>query len=230
MKFLEKYTTPGDLPKKLPVFPLTGALLLPRAQLPLNIFEPRYLQMVNDAMSGERLIGMVQPAGAEAEYAEGNPEERPPVYPIGCAGRIISYAETPDGRILITLAGVSRFRIKDELSQGEPYRVCDVDFLEFESDLEIGMGENAVDRDALMSAFRKYLDANRMDANWKEVESATTEALVNTLCVISPYAASEKQAMLEANTLSERAKILIALTEMALASGDLSKGGPAGVQ
>lgn len=230
MKFLEKYAKPGDLPQKIPVFPLTGALLLPRAQLPLNIFEPRYLQMIDDAMSSDRLIGMVQPAGEEAEKAEGNPAEKPPVYPVGCAGRITSYAETPDGRMLITLSGVSRFRISEEMAAVTPYRIFEVDFAAFEGDLEIGKGENAVDREALMTAFRKYLEANRMDANWEEVESATTEALVNTLCVISPYAASEKQAMLEANTLSERARILITLTEMALASGGLSKGGPAGLQ
>lgn len=230
MKVLEKYRAVSDLPIKIPVFPLAGALLLPRAQLPLNIFEPRYLQMVDDAMSADRLIGMAQPVGEDGATASEDPGAKPSFYPVGCAGRITSYTDTPDGRVLITLTGVCRFKVRRELDAVTPYRICEADFAAYRSDLVVGQGENSVDREALLKTFRKYLEANRMDADWDEVENATTEALVNTLCVISPYAGPEKQAMLEAETLSERTDILIALTEMALASGDHKDSGPSSVQ
>ena len=217
MTLLVDYTSTQDLPGQIPVFPLSGALLLPRAQLPLNIFEPRYVRMVSDALSGERLIGMVQP-DKDKERIDAN--DKPSVYQTGCAGRITSYTETPDGRILLSLTGVCRFQILNELTTVTPYRVCQVDFDSFANDLDIGRGENTVDREKLVETFRKYLTANRMDADWDEVNNATTEALVNTLCVISPFAAAEKQALLEAESLSKRAETLIVLTEMALAGDD----------
>jgi Lon protease-like protein len=219
MNFLDQYTSPDDLPQKIAIFPLEGALLLPRAQLPLNIFEPRYVQMISDAMSADRIIGMIQPEPGVSSEALDDPTVQVPTYSTGCAGRITSYSETPDGRLLISLSGISRFSIIQEMARVTPYRICETDFVQFKRDLEPGIGENAVDRDALIETFRKYLSANSMDADWDEVENATTESLVNTLCVISPFAAREKQAMLEAATLSERANVLIALTEMALASG-----------
>jgi len=216
---MDKYAGLDDLPQRVAIFPLEGALLLPRAQLPLNIFEPRYVQMVSDAMSGDRIIGMIQPeAGISADELN-DPAIDVPIFKTGCAGRITSYTETPDGRLIITLSGVARFQVKQELARVTPYRICEVDFAVFKSDLDAGRGEDAVDRDGLIEIFRKYLDANSMQADWNEVENATTESLVNTLCVISPFAAREKQAMLEAATLYDRASVLVALTEMALASG-----------
>ncbi|MBI2718595.1 MAG: LON peptidase substrate-binding domain-containing protein [Rhizobiales bacterium] len=213
MGFLDRYRKPGDLPRKLPVFPLPGALLLPRAELPLNIFEPRYLDMVNDALSGDRLIGMIQPvAGAEQE-------DRPVLMGVGCAGRITAYAETPDNRILITLTGVSRFAVREELTAEIPYRMVVADFHPFAVDLVSDLGANEVNRPALLQALKDYLTANDMSADWNQVNAASTEVLVNTLSLLSPYAAREKQALLEAPDLKTRADVLIALTEMALARG-----------
>jgi hypothetical protein len=216
MKFLERYKTPGDLPKTLPVFPLSGALLLPRADLPLNIFEPRYLQMVDDAMRGERMVGMIQPDPASPSA------EVPDLLRVGCAGRITSYSETPDGRILITLTGVSRFTVVDELPVDTLYRQVTADYQPFAADLVAGMGAKEVNRPALIKAFRDFLEANSMSANWDEVESAPTEVLVNTLSLMAPYPASEKQALLEAPDLKTRADVLVALTEIAIsrATGD----------
>ena len=213
----EKYQSPGDLPAELPIFPLGGALLLPRAQLPLNIFEPRYLQMFDDAMRGHRIIGMVQPDSAEGIKAQDNAKAKPSVYAVGCAGRITSFAETEDNRFLITLTGLCRFALAGEIERDTPYRICDADFRRFAGDLVPGQGECDVDREAVLTAFRNFLEANSMEADWDEVDETPTELLVNTLCVLSPYEAAEKQAMLEAGTLRLRAETLIALTEMVLA-------------
>jgi hypothetical protein len=215
---LDRYRTPSDLPRRIPVFPLAGALLLPRTELPLNIFEPRYLQMVTDAMSGSRIIGMLQPASEEAAVA-------PALYAVGCAGRITAYAETSDGRFLITLTGVCRFRIADEVSCPTPYRQVEASYEPFADDLRPGHGEGDVDRTLLLKAFGAYLRAKNLKADWKEVSSTPTEALVNSLAVISPYPPQEKQALLEATDLKTRAEVLIALTEMALAR---STDGPKG--
>ena len=213
----DKYKTLADLPSELPIFPLGGALLLPRAPLPLNIFEPRYLKMVDDAMRSHRLIGMVQPDTTAGIKAQGEAHARPSVYGTGCAGRITTFSETDDNRFLITLTGVSRFRVAGEIDTDEPYRVCTADFAPFADDLKPGLGEEAVDREALLEAFRKFLEANSMEADWEEVGETPTELLVNTLCILSPYDAAEKQAMLEADTLKSRAETLITLTEMVLA-------------
>ncbi|MEM7426411.1 MAG: LON peptidase substrate-binding domain-containing protein [Pseudomonadota bacterium] len=217
MSIKDKYKSPADLPAKLPIFPLGGALLLPRAHLPLNIFEPRYLKMIDDAMRSHRLIGMVQPDSADGIKTQGNTDARPSVYGVGCAGRITTFSETEDNRFLITLSGVSRFQVAGEIETEEPYRICEVDFAPFADDFKPGLGENDVDRDALLDAFRKFLDANKMEADWEEVSETPTELLVNTLCILSPYDAAEKQAMLEAESLKSRAETLITLTEMVLA-------------
>ena len=210
MGFLDRYHTPADLPQRLPVFPLSGALLLPRAELPLNIFEPRYLEMISDAMAGERLIGMIQPEpGCEKD-------ERPPLVKVGCAGRITAYAETPDNRILITLTGVSRFAIVEELDVDSSYRQVVADFHPFAIDLVSDTGASEVNRPALLKAFRDYLNANDMKADWEQVDAASTEVLVNTLSLLAPYPPKEKQALLEAPDLKTRADVLVALTEMAL--------------
>jgi len=211
---LERYRGLEDLPRAIPVFPLAGALLLPRTQLPLNIFEPRYLQMVEDAMRGERIIGMVQPS------AEGSDDPRPSVYPVGCAGRVTTYAETADGRLLITLSGIVRFRIAAELDRSTPYRQVEADYQPFADDLRPGLGERQVDRELLLKTFGDFLKANKLKADWKEIAAAPTEALVNSLAVISPYPPEEKQALLEAADLKARSEVLIALTEMALVRSD----------
>jgi uncharacterized protein len=210
MKFLNDYNKPADLPQKLPVFPLPGALLLPRADLPLNIFEPRYLEMVSDALSGERMIGIIQPKD------DSDTAERPELMKVGCAGRITSYAETPDGRMLVTLTGVSRFSIKNELTVDTAYRQVMANFKPFAIDLVMDLGANEVNRPALLTAFKDYLTANNMSADWSEINAASTEVLVNTLSLLAPYPANEKQALLEAPDLKTRADVLVALTEMAL--------------
>jgi uncharacterized protein len=210
MKFLKDYNKPADLPQKLPVFPLPGALLLPRADLPLNIFEPRYLEMVSDALSGERMIGIIQPKD------NNDTAERPELMKVGCAGRITSYAETPDGRMLVTLTGVSRFSIKSELAIDTAYRQVVANFKPFAIDLVMDLGAAEVNRPALLTAFKDYLTANNMSADWSEINAASTEVLVNTLSLLAPYPASEKQALLEAPDLKTRADVLVALTEMAL--------------
>lgn len=211
MSFLDRYRSPADLPQRLPVFPLAGALLLPRAELPLNIFEPRYLDMVNDALSGDRLIGMIQPQG------DAGSAERPGLLNVGCAGRITSYAETPDDRMLITLTGVSRFIVVEELEPDTAYRQVVADYHPFAVDLVSDLGASEVNRPALLKAFREYLQANNMNADWEQVDAASTEVLVNTLSLLAPYPPRDKQALLEAPDLKTRADVLIALTEMALA-------------
>lgn len=210
MSFLERYRTPADLPQRLPVFPLAGVLLLPRADLPLNIFEPRYLAMFDAALSSDRLIGMIQPAIGE----EGS--DTPRLMKVGCAGRITSYAETPDGRMMVTLTGISRFEVVEELSATTPYRQVVANYHPYAVDLVSGLGANEVNRPSLIKAFRDYLEANNMNADWSQVNAAPTEALVNTLSLLAPYAPQEKQALLEAPDLKTRADVLVALTEMTL--------------
>ena len=210
------YRGPGELPAIIPVFPLSGALLLPRGQMPLNIFEPRYLAMIEDAMADRhRLIGMVQP-----ETAHPGSEDRPNLYKIGCVGRITQLAETGDGRYVLELTGVARFRILDEPHVLTPYRQARVDYRPFVDDFEPRKGEDAVDREALLKALAGFLKANKLSADWDGIEKAPNEALVNALAMMSPYGAAEKQAMLEAQDLKTRAEILVALTEMELARGE----------
>jgi Lon protease-like protein len=216
MGLFDRYRRPDDLAQRIPVFPLAGALLLPRADLPLNIFEPRYLAMVDHAMSTDRLIGMIQPdAGDEAG-------EVPALMKVGCVGRITSWSETPDDRMVVTLTGVSRFLVVDELDTDTPFRQVIANYHPFAADLATGAGEAEVNRPALLKVFRDYLDANNMSADWKEVGSAPTEVLVNTLSLLAPYPPQEKQALLEAPDLKTRADVLVALTEMAL--GKTGKG------
>jgi Lon protease-like protein len=208
--------TVQELPETVPVFPLEGVLLLPRGQLPLNIFEPRYLQMFEDALAKGRLLGIVQPFddedGAEA------------LQKIGCLGRVSSFSETDDGRMIVSLTGVARFAIAEELNVLTPYRQIRADYRPFESDLIADVGSFDVNREGVLDVLKRYLEANGMSADWSAIESSNNEALVNSLCIISPYGAQEKQAMLEAATLAERAEILIALTEMVLAQLGQSGG------
>ena len=212
------YRSPSDLPPKLAVFPLAGALLLPRGELPLNIFEPRYLAMIDDALKAERVVGMIQP-----DERKGSSAQQPELFKVGCAGRITQLAESGDGRYLITLTGIARFRILEELAVTTAYRQCRADFSPFAGDFVPQHGEDAVDRAALMRTLKAYLEANRMEADWSDIKNAPTEALVNGLSMMSPYGAREKQALLEAPDLKTRAETLIAVTEMALAQRDGSE-------
>jgi Lon protease-like protein len=216
-----EYRGPADLPEIIPVFPLPGALLLPRGQMPLNIFEPRYLAMVDDSFrDGHRLIGMIQPDVAHSPKNS----DKPALFRVGCVGRITQLAESGDGRYILELTGVSRFRIVEELEVLTAYRQCKVDFFTYVDDFTARMGEDEVDREALLSVLADFLKANNLKVDWEGVESAPNEALVNALAMMSPYGPAEKQAMLEAPDLKTRAEILIAVTEMDLAkkrtSGD----------
>jgi hypothetical protein len=207
------YRGPADLPETIPVFPLPGALLLPRGQMPLNIFEPRYLAMIDDSLrDGHRLIGMIQP-----DTAHPGPEQKPNLYRVGCAGRITQLAETGDSRYLIQLTGVARFRLEEELTVATAYRQCRVTFAPFADDFVARRGEEAVDRDHLLETLKAFLKANNLKADWQGIESAPNEALVNALAMMSSYGPAEKQALLEAPNLKTRAEILIAVTEIELA-------------
>lgn len=205
------FKSPADCPAIIPVFPLPGALLLPRGQMPLNIFEPRYLAMVDDALRAERLIGMIQP---DAEG--GGSPLAPRLYRVGCAGRISQFAETGDGRYLISLTGVSRFRVESELAVTTKYRRCQVSFDSFAQDFEARAGEAEVDREGVLRTLRSFVEANELQVDWSGIEEAPNEALVNALCMMSPFGVREKQAMLEAPDLKTRAEVLIAVTEMEL--------------
>ena len=207
------YEKPGDLTDVIPVFPLPGALLLPRGQMPLNIFEPRYVAMVDDALlSGHRLIGMIQPKSADPAA-----DMKPSLYKIGCVGRITQIAETGDGRYLLQLTGIVRFRIEEELTVSTPYRQCRVLYAPFTDDFTARKGEEEVDRESLLRALSDFLKANELKADWEGIENAPNEALVNALAMMSPYGAAEKQALLEAPDLKTRAEILVAVTEIELA-------------
>jgi len=213
------YRGPEAVPDVIPVFPLPGALLLPRGQMPLNIFEPRYLAMIDDALrSGIRLIGMIQPDPA---HPGGDPD-KPHLFQVGCVGRMTQFAESGDGRYLIQLTGVARFRIAEELSVTTPYRQCKVTYQPFIDDFTPRMGEDEVDRKALLRALTSFLKANNLKADWDGIENAPNEALVNALAMMSPYDAAEKQAMLEAPDLKTRAEILVAVTEIELAKSKTS--------
>jgi Lon protease-like protein len=208
-----QYRGPVDLPQVIPVFPLPGALLLPRGQMPLNIFEPRYLAMIDDSLrDGHRLVGMIQP-----DSAHGGDDKKPPLFKIGCVGRITQLVESGDGRYLLELTGVARFRIEEELKVATLYRQCRVSYAPFADDFVARKGEDEVDREALLTALRDFLKANDLKADWKGIEDAPNEALVNALSMMSPYGTAEKQALLEAPDLKTRAELLVAITEIDLA-------------
>lgn len=213
-------TRPGDLPQTLPVFPLTGVLLLPRGKLPLNIFEPRYLAMIEDALaSRDRLIGMIQPREAGSEgMTRGAPP--PPLYQTGCAGRITSFSETDDGRYLITLGGICRFDIGEELTTLRGYRRVVPNYARWEDDLApdaAGATVGAFDRDRLVRGLRAYFTARNIAVDWNAITETPDERLVTTLAMLCPFAPQEKQALLEYPTTAERAKGMTTLIEMAVA-------------
>ena len=214
------YRKLADLPLVIPVFPLDGALLLPGGQLPLNIFEPRYLNMLDDAMSGERIIGMIQTRSLG--HGRTADTQRPPLAPVGCAGRVTSFAETSDGRYLITLTGVCRFRTGEELPVRTPYRQVRADFAPYEADLrEDGAGaRTAAYIDRLLGALRRYLDQRGLAIDWGDAESAPSDALINSLAMALPFDPLEKQALLEAESIFERKATLTALLEIDAAGSD----------
>ncbi|HEY1930515.1 MAG TPA: LON peptidase substrate-binding domain-containing protein [Acetobacteraceae bacterium] len=210
-----------DLPGEFPVFPLTGALLLPRGRLPLNIFEPRYLAMVEDSLAPPRMFGMIQPDPHAPEGDAG-----PGLYRIGCLGRLSSFSETDDGRFLITLTGLTRFNIAAEIAMGRGYRRVRGDFSPYLTDLDLTPQSMGVARDALLAALRGYFARRKFEANWDAVRRMPDEALVTTLSMICPFEAAEKQALLEAGTEADRAATLLALLQMGAAEPDLPSGRP----
>ncbi|RZJ96250.1 MAG: peptidase S16 [Brevundimonas sp.] len=197
------YVRADDLPQVIPVFPLAGAIVLPRGQLPLNIFEPRYLNMIDDAMAGDRIIGMIQPTGG--------PSHLPRLSQVGCAGRITSFAETSDGRYLVTLTGVCRFRVAAEMPASTPYRQVRAAFQAYESDLAEPDLDAELDRPGFFEALRRYLDHRALEIDWETAEGAPVDALVNSLSMALPFDPAEKQALLEALDLTARAEALTAL-------------------
>ncbi len=209
---MSQYRKTADLPDTLPVFPLPGALLFPRWELPLNIFEPRYLNMFDDAMRGHRLIGMIQSLGG--------PRERLEIARVGCAGRITSYTETDDGRYLVTLTGICRFTSARELTAATPYRQVTPDWEPFAADLYPASEEGLPDRSELILSLRTYAAAHGLQADWSAVEDAPMETLIHALAAGCPFPAPEKQALLEATSLADRARTLIALMAMSASGGD----------
>jgi hypothetical protein len=203
----------ADLPDTIPVFPLPGALLLPRARLPLHIFEPRYLAMLDDTMkTSHRLIGMVQP-----REVPGTGEKR--LHSIGCAGRLTQFSETEDGRYMITLAGMSRFRVRDEVTGFTPYRRCDVSWDGFGADLGPTETDKTFDREAFLNLLSRYFSAMDLSTDWESLQEAEDELLINSLSMLCPFDAEEKQALLEAPSLRTRRETLVTLIEFVLRGG-----------
>jgi Lon protease-like protein len=215
----DRYRNVADMPKTLSLFPLRGAILLPRASLTLNVFEPRYLALVDHALAGDRLIGVVQPS-PDAGNVESPAGNSFPLRQVGCAGRIYSFTENEDGRMVISLAGIARFTVVDPVDGQAPFRIAKVDFARHAQDFIAGYGEEEVDRVRLIATLKSYLIANNLHADWDRINAASTERLVNTLSILSPYGAEEKQCLLEAPDLRARADALVALAEMELAARD----------
>jgi uncharacterized protein len=224
---IDRYRRPADLPARIPVFPLRGAILLPRATLPLNLFEPRYVAMIDDCIGSSRILGIIQPervGGPTTEQDESPTGKHVGLRRVGCAGRVTAYQEAPDGRVVITLTGISRFTVLSETPTAKPYRVCDVSYEPFIADFDRDADQSGVNRVQLLAVLKRYLDANNYKADWRSIEQAPSEHLVNSLSIMSPYGPEEKQALLEAANVKTRADVLIALAEMELAAGDGGAG------
>lgn len=210
---VHKPVKPADLPQAAPVFPLTGALLLPGASRPLNIFEPRYVAMVDQMLRTDRLVVLVQPEQADEESPAGNV----PVRKVGCLGRLVQFDESDDGRYLIVLEGIVRVNLGDEVDTGHPFRTFEIDAADWAADFDPGRGENAVDRSRFLEMLHGYADYADLDIDWDEIERTGTADLVNMCCMLSPYGPAEKQVLLEADSLKARAETLIALAEFEMA-------------
>ena len=212
---LKRPASPADLPKSVPIFPLSGALLLPFSHRPLNVFEPRYVDMVDAALRGDRLIGLIQPE----DTSEENPRGRDPLQAIGCLGRITHFEESGEGRYFIILEGVTRFRLAHELTVMTPYRQGVVDATEYAFDFTRDFGEDEVDRERFVKLMRDYAEFANIELNFEEIERTGTADLVNFCCMVGPYGPADKQVLLEAPTLEQRAETLIAMTEYEMARG-----------
>lgn len=216
------FDTPFDkLPRELPIFPLPGAMLLPEGHLPLNIFEPRYLNMFLDSLKGDRLIGMVQPVVYDGET--GGPE----LYEIGCVGRVTRFEETEDDRLLVALTGVCRFRIVDQLDLHHGYRRVVADYEPFRDDMMLDdTDQSDIDRDRLLDALRAFFKAKDLTANWDAIDKSDDRTLVTSLAMICPFRPQEKQALLEVNSTHERAEMMTALLRMNSHDQDGVEQGP----
>jgi Lon protease-like protein len=210
----ERPDSPAALPDRIPIFPLAGAILLPGGRMPLNIFEPRYLAMVRDAMKGSRMIGMIQPSDAESDDYE------PSVFGTGCLGRVVDFSETGDGRYQIALSGVCRFKVVEELSRDTSYRQVIANYEPFKDDFAAGDGPQNMDREGLMAALKAFLGSRNLKADWDAARGASDTVLVNSLSMVLPMIPAEKQALLEAPTIADRAATLTALMQMAMLEGD----------
>lgn len=206
-----------ELPQTIPIFPLPGALLLPRSRLPLHLFEPRYLQMLEDALkTPERLVGMIQPNEVPGRSGNG-------LHAIGCAGRIMQFSETEDGRYLITLGGASRFRVIKEIEGFTPYRRCDVSWDGFDRDLGPEEKDAGFDRAAFLKLLERYFDARELSADWDTLKEADDELLLNSLSMMLDFDPEDKQALLEAPSLTTRRETLVTLLEYQLRGGQESE-------
>ncbi len=202
----------ANLPDTLPLFPLSGAMVLPRARLPLNIFEPRYLAMFEDVLkTRERLIGMIQPMDHAAEGQ---------MHTVGCAGRVTSFTETEDGRYMISLTGISRFRYQSKVEGFLPYVQAKIDWQEFQRDLGGVEHDGDFDRDGFLKLLERFFEVEELDTDWENLKKAETEMLVNSLSMLAPFSSEDKQALLEARTLNARRETLVTLMEFALRRGD----------
>jgi Lon protease-like protein len=213
------HTRLEELPSEFAVFPLAGALLLPRGRLPLNIFEKRYLAMVLDSLAAGRMFGMIQP-DAHASTVQ----DEPGLYRVGCIGRLSSFSETDDGRLLITLSGLIRFTIEAELEMRRGYRRVRGDFSRFTDDLNLTPPPVEIEREKLLTALRGYFGRRKVDANWEAIRGLSDETLIITLAMACPFEPVEKQALLEAPTAADRASTLLALLQMGAAGPDLPPG------
>ena len=202
-----------DLPRTIPVFPLPGALMLPRARLPLHIFEPRYLAMLDDTLKSDaRVIGMIQPR----EVPKGADRR---LHSIGCAGRVTAFSETEDGRYMITLTGVSRFRVQNEVEGFAPYIRCEVDWTGFSRDLGQIEHDEGFDRDGFMDLLKRYFESQQLSTDWESMREAEDELLINSLSMLCPFDPEDKQALLEAPSLTTRRETLVTLIEFGLRAG-----------
>lgn len=211
----QRPASPEQVPDVVPIFPLTGALLLPYSHRPLNIFEPRYIEMVDFALSTDRLIGLIQPEDASEE----SPAGQVPLHRVGCLGRITHFEESGDGRYFIILEGVARFQLEEEVEGGVPYRLGKISAKAFAADFTRNAGEDEVDRVRFVKMMRDYAEFASIELNWEEIERTGTADLVNFCAMVSPYGPAEKQVLLEAQTLNDRAETLIAMTEYEMARG-----------
>ncbi len=205
-----------DAPSQIRLFPIRGCIMLPGEALPLNVFEPRYLNMVDDAMAGDRFIGIIQPAG-------GSPE-RPDLQPVGTAGRIVSHRETEDGRYLIVLQGVARFRVADEMEMRTPYRVARADYADFETDMGPAIQPSALERERFMALLKRFFEQTGIEADWPSIENAPVGAITDRVCMAAPFDPPAKQALLEAPDTLARSRVLSGM--MAAVVEDAGPGAP----